>query len=187
MLNIYNIETSNYVNGNGCRYVLWLQGCDLGCVGCWNQQSWSFADRILKSVDEVFTQIKSLEHKLDGVTFSGGEPFLQSSELSQLAKLIKEKTLLDLQVFTGFNKDELIKKEQIELLNYTDILVAGRFDDTKKNNNQIVYILNDSIDTWQFNNSDVEIELDEDSNIKITGYPTNKLINEIKGDSDARV
>lgn len=180
MLNIYNIETSNYVNGNGCRYVLWLQGCDLGCIGCWNQQTWSFKKKILKSADEIFAHIKSLEHKLEGVTFSGGEPFLQAIELYKLAKLIKENTTLNLQIFTGFEKSELIKKESKKLLEYTDILVAGRYDNTKENNNQKVYLLNDKIDIWQFNNSDVEIDIDDDLNIKLTGYPTDKLIKTIK-------
>ncbi len=180
MLNVYNIETSNYVNGNGCRYVLWLQGCDLKCIGCWNKQTWSFKPKALKSVDEIFDQIKSLEHQLDGVTFSGGEPFLQASELSQLAKLIKEKTHLDIQIFSGFSKEELNEKPRIELLKYTDVLVAGRFDSSKFNNNQVVYLLNDNVDIWQFNNTDVEIEIQENMDIKVTGYPTNKLITKIK-------
>jgi len=67
------------------------------------------------------------------------------------------------------------------LLKYTDILVAGRFDNTKKNNNQKVYILNNNVPIWDFNNSDVEIEIDDNNHIKITGYPTSHLINELKG------
>ena len=187
MLNISNIESSNYVNGNGCRYVLWVQGCDLACIGCWNQHTWSFEDKMLRSVDEIFTQIQSLEDKLDGVTFTGGEPFLQALELSKLSLLIKENTTLDIQIFSGFNKEELVEDAQKELLKYTDILVAGRYDSVKENNNQTTYILNDDVDSWNFNNSDVEIDIDEDGNIKLTGYPTNQLIKKIKGTHDARV
>lgn len=187
MLNISNIETLNYVNGNGCRYVLWLQGCDLGCVGCWNKHTWSFEDKILKSTDEIYNQIKSLENKLEGVTFTGGEPFLQSEELSTLAQLIKKNTQLDIQIFSGFGKNELNTLAQKELLKYTDILIAGRYDNTKINNNQTVYNFNDDVDNWKFNNSDVEIDIDINGNITMTGYPTNKLINEIKGDENARI
>jgi len=180
MLNIYNIETSNYVNGNGCRYVLWLQGCDLKCIGCWNKQTWSFKPKTLKSIDEIFSQIKSLEHKLDGITFSGGEPFLQANELLGLSKLIKENTSLNLQIFSGFTKEELNDNLYADLLKYTDILVAGRFDSSKLNNNQKIYLLNNNVDVWEFNNSDVEIEINDDIDIKITGYPTDELISEIK-------
>lgn len=187
MLNISNIETLNYVNGNGCRYVLWVQGCDLACIGCWNQHTWSFEEKMLKSVDEVFTQIKSLEDTLDGVTFTGGEPFLQASELSKLSLLIKENTSLDIQIFSGFSKEELVEDAQKELLTHTDILVAGRYDSSENNNNQTTYILNDNVKSWDFNNSDVEINIDENGNIKLTGYPTNKLIDEIKGTTNARV
>lgn len=180
MLNLYNIETSNYVNGNGNRYVLWLQGCNLGCSGCWNQQTWSFENNILKSVDEVFDEIMNLKETLDGITFSGGEPFLQSLELSILAQKIKENTELSIQIFSGYEIDELAKPEDKKLLTYTDILVAGRFDEKKENNNQKVYRLNESSDLWQFENSNVEIEIDDDLNIKMTGYPTDRLINEVR-------
>ena len=33
---------------------------------------------------------------------------------------------------------------------------------------------------WSFNNSDIEIEIDEKSDITITGYPSNELIKNIK-------
>jgi len=180
VLNIYNIEKSNYVNGNGNRYVLWLQGCDLGCVGCWNQQTWSFEDKTLKSVDEIFEELMGLEDSLDGITFSGGEPFLQAKELSLLAKKIKKNTNLGIQIFSGYELEELVKEEDEKLLKYTDVLVAGRFDQTKENNNQKVYILNDSQEFWEFDNTDVEIEIDDDLNIKMTGYPTDRLINEVR-------
>ena len=175
MLNIYHIEKFNYVNGNGCRYVLWLQGCNLGCKGCWNKETWSFEENILKSVDEVFEKIKEIKDKIDGVTFTGGEPMLQAKELIKLAKKIK-KINLSIQIFTGFELEEL-NNEQKELLKYTDVLVAGRFDETKENNNQKVYCFNEE---WIFNNSDVEIDILDDGTIKLTGYPTNNLIKEIK-------
>ncbi|NVJ53920.1 MAG: radical SAM protein [Campylobacteraceae bacterium] len=187
MLNIHNIATSNYVNGNGCRYVLWLQGCDLACTGCWNTETWSFEKRILKTVDEVFKEIINLRDTINGITFTGGEPFLQSDELSKLAQLVKENTNLDIQIFSGFDIEELQSDFKKVLLNYTDILVSGRYDKNKINNNQSLYLLNKDIDPWQFNNSDVQIDIDINANIKITGYPTNKLIKMIEKENNARV
>ncbi len=180
MLNIFNIETSNYVNGDGNRYVLWVQGCNLKCIGCWNTQTWSFENKDLKSVSEIFTEIKGLEETLSGVTFSGGEPFLQANELYLLAKRIKEETSLSLQIFTGFEKDELVNKDQLKLLDQADTLISGRFDNSVVNNNQKLYILNNDITPWSFNNSDIEIEIADDLSIKVTGYPTNELIDNLK-------
>ena len=179
MLNIYHIEKFNYVNGNGCRYVLWLQGCNLGCKGCWNKETWSFEKNILKSVNDIFRDIERIKDKIDGVTFTGGEPMLQTKELILLAKKIK-KLNLSLQIFTGFEIDEL-DKTQKELLKYTDILVAGRFDESKENNNQKVYLLN--YEQWIFNNSDIEIDILDDE-IKLTGYPSDEFI---KGVSNAGI
>lgn len=187
MLNIHNIETSNYVNGDGCRYVLWLQGCNLACVGCWNTETWSFEEKTLKTVDEIFEEIVNLKDGIEGITFTGGEPFLQSEELSKLAQLVKENTNLNIQIFSGFAIEELQSNSQKYLLNNTDILVSGRYDKNKLNNNQSLYILNENIDPWQFNNSDVQIDIDENGNIKITGYPPSKLINELKRENNARI
>lgn len=180
MLNIYHIEKQNYVNGNGCRYVLWLQGCDLECIGCWNKKTWSFEKNILKSVDEIFEDIKSIEDKIDGITFTGGEPFLQSKELSKLARNLKIFLNKNIQIFTGFEKKELDTNDHLELLKFTDILISGRYDNTIENNNQKVYLLNEQVKAWEFNNSDIEIDIDENGDIMLSGYPTNDFINNIK-------
>jgi len=183
VFNIYNIEEKNYVNGDGCRYVLWLQGCSLGCSGCWNKDSWSNKPNILKSVDDIFDQIETLKDKLDGVTFTGGEPFEQSDKLSILAKKIK-KIGLNIHIFTGFELDELILEEHQELLKYTDTLVYGRFDTDKENNNQKVKYF--TKENWKFNNSDIQVDIDSDGNLNLTGYPSDEFIKNME-EINARV
>jgi anaerobic ribonucleoside-triphosphate reductase activating protein len=178
MLNIHHIETANFVNGDGLRYVLWLQGCNLACDGCWNREMWSFKDKILKNVDEVFQEIVSTPN-LDGVTFTGGEPFLQAEELSKLAEKVKLETDLTIQVFTGFEIEELTSTHQKRVLEFTDVLVSGRFDSTKENNNQKVKHLNSDVDIWNFNNSDIQIDIDHNGNLQITGYPIDSFIENV--------
>jgi anaerobic ribonucleoside-triphosphate reductase activating protein len=177
MLNIYHIEPSNYVNGKGNRYVIWVQGCNLGCKECWNKQTWSMKTKKLISCHSLFEDIKQ-QPNIDGVTFSGGEPLLQADNLLELAILIKETTTLDLHIFTGFELSEIVNNNQKKLLDLADTIVAGRFNPNKYNNNQKVY--RSEFSDWIFNNSDVEIELDENGDILITGYPTNELIKSIK-------
>jgi len=178
MLNLYKIESHNYVNGKGCRYVIWVQGCTFHCKGCWNQETWDCSNNHLKSVESIFSEIKALDD-IDGVTFVGGEPLLQSSELLKLAELIKNQTSLGIQIFTGFEPEEPKTDIQMKLLNAADTIVMGRFDSTKINNNQKVF--NNSSNIWNFNNTDVEIDLDENLNISVTGYPTDILLNTLKG------
>ena len=178
MLNIYHIEKANNVNGNGCRYIIWLQGCRFYCKACWNKQTWHFKKNKILSIDQILNDIKK-QPNLQGITLTGGEPLLQANELIKLIQLIKQQTSLELHIFTGFEQAENKTANQQKLINFADTIVFGRFDTNIENNNQQV-INQKSKSSWQFNNTDIEIEIDEDLNIVLTGYPTDKLINQIK-------
>ena len=39
---VHSMLRRSAVNGPGERAVIWLQGCDLGCRGCWNPTSHAF-------------------------------------------------------------------------------------------------------------------------------------------------
>lgn len=179
MLNIHHIEPSNYVNGVGGRYVIWVQGCSLGCVDCWNKQTWSTKEKILMSVDEIFQDI-SKQKGIQGVTFSGGEPFSQAEELCKLAELIKQRTDLSLHIFTGFELQELKSYSQKRMAELADTIVYGRFDKSKDNNNQKVIQQLDGHDRWVFNNSDIEVDISKDGSLTVTGYPSTYFISKIK-------
>ena len=177
MLNISHIETNNYVNGNGCRYVIWSQGCDFHCQQCWNKYTWSHNSNILKSVDDIFNDIMQTKN-IVGVTFSGGEPLLQANELLLLANKIKTETNLGIHIFTGFELYERRTQNQEELLKLADTIVYGRFNNSLPNNNQLV--VNNTINKWNYNNSDVEIDINDDLEILFTGYPTDNIIKTTK-------
>jgi len=179
MLNIHHIEPSNYVNGVGNRYVIWVQGCSLGCVDCWNKQTWSAKHKTLMSVDEIFQDI-SRQQDVYGVTFSGGEPFSQAEDLSKLAELIKQETNLTLHIFTGFELKELKSVSQKRLTELADTIVYGRFDKSKENNNQKVRQRLSGQDHWVFNNSDIEVDISKDGSLTITGYPSSNFVSQTK-------
>jgi anaerobic ribonucleoside-triphosphate reductase activating protein len=170
MLNIAHIERNNHVNGTGTRFVIWFQGCDFGCPHCWNKNTWNHSIANQLSVDALFEDIKQTSG-ITGVTFSGGEPLLQADELLELTLLLREKTELDIHIFTGFEPNEKRSNAQNGILSLANTIVFGRFDPTKENNNQKVESRN-----WDFNNSDVEIEIDNSGNLLLTGYPTDSLI-----------
>ncbi|HRR96652.1 MAG TPA: 4Fe-4S single cluster domain-containing protein, partial [Candidatus Ratteibacteria bacterium] len=89
---------------------------------------------------------------IEGVTFTGGEPFLQSKELLSLSKLIRCKNLT-IVCFTGYQYEDILKGKipyGKELLNYIDILIDGRFIKEEKtfliwrgSRNQKVYFLSE--------------------------------------------
>ena len=95
------------VNGPGRRVVVWFQGCNLRCSGCWNQSTHAFDPSRGVPVEDVGEWILGCPD-VEGVTFSGGEPMQQADELLALAQLLHtSRPNLSLGMFTGYNLDEL--------------------------------------------------------------------------------
>lgn len=123
------------VDGPGIRYTVFVQGCPHHCVGCHNQHTHDFNGGKMHDMEKIFEEIK-INPLLSGVTFSGGEPFCQAKELSELGEKIK--TLgLDIITYTGFTFEYLIENSNDEncyklLLETTDYLIDGKFDENKK-------------------------------------------------------
>lgn len=91
--NIDSIETMGLVDGPGIRVVIFLQGCHLRCLYCHNPETWDLKTKKLKSVDEIVDKVlryKNYISKNGGVTFSGGEPLLQSEFLKECAIRLKK-------------------------------------------------------------------------------------------------
>src|SRR5258708_6434891 len=111
---VHSMLRRSAVNGPGERAVIWFQGCDLGCRGCWNPSSHAFdptRDRPPPGwpVEEVGEWILACPG-IEGVTFSGGEPFQQAPELRQLCEHIRaRKPALSIGVFTGYTLRELVQ------------------------------------------------------------------------------
>lgn len=120
------VQRDSIVDGPGIRTVVWTQGCPHNCPGCHNPQTFAFDGGELVDVEDVIKIIK--EAKLqNGVTFSGGDPMMQAKELLPIAKAVKELGL-SLWSYTGFTYEALLKRpDAVELLQYIDVLVDGRF------------------------------------------------------------
>jgi len=135
MLRLFGEVTESITDGPGLRYVIFTQGCPHYCPGCHNPESHSFTDGYLVEEEKVIEEILK-NPLLDGVTLSGGEPFMQASELARVAKAVKEKKLSVI-VYSGYTFEELIslskdRRGYSELLSYTDVLIDGRFEIDKK-------------------------------------------------------
>lgn len=124
MLNINTVIKESIVDGEGLRYVIFVQGCPHHCKGCHNPQTWRTDIGNAITIESLLDDIKS-NPLLDGVTFSGGEPMLQSEELTKLAKEIK-KLGLNIWCYTGFTYEQ-IKESKKDFLKYIDVLVDGKF------------------------------------------------------------
>ena len=117
--------------GPGPRFALWTQGCLLRCPGCCNPQMWPLLPRHVLDAAEVMAMVDAArrEHGIEGVTFLGGEPFLQARGLAELARRCRAAGLT-VMVFTGFWREQLVDDAYAgasELLAACDLLVDGPF------------------------------------------------------------
>lgn len=130
-LRIAGIVEESIVDGPGIRLVVFTQGCNHNCIGCHNPESHSFSGGKLIDIEEILDMIKE-NPLLDGITFSGGEPFEQAIECSILAKKVKELGL-NVIVYTGYTFEQILKNDQFkELLLQTDTLIDGKFEIEEK-------------------------------------------------------
>ena len=118
----------SHVLGPGRRYVIWTQGCRRRCPGCLTPESRRLDGGVEIGIDALCNDILSRPF-IDGLTISGGEPFLQAEGLAQLLdKVHMVRPELTVIVYTGYQKDEL---ESVpfskELLSYVDVLIDGQY------------------------------------------------------------
>ena len=121
-------------NGPGMRYVLFTQGCKIGCPECQNKHTWSMNGGVLMTYEEIINHINESPF-ITGVTLSGGDPIDQAQQTSELCLKIKEERPdLNIMLYTGRTLEQLkaLKNKHIEtILNTIDYLVDGRFESDK--------------------------------------------------------
>ena len=125
-------DTSNW---SGINSTLFVSGCTHCCKGCFNQEAWSFnyGKPYTKEVEDLFISYIKDTH-VDGVNLLGGEPFQQDLDIIlNLVKRIKCETNKPIHMWSGYVWEELIQDpKKVEILNYIDTLVDGRFEIDKK-------------------------------------------------------
>ena len=127
-LRIAGVVADSIVDGPGIRYTIFTQGCPRNCPGCHNPQTHDPSGGTETTVAAVLEAIRS-NPLLDGVTFSGGEPFMQAAPLVEIARPVKAMGL-DVVVYTGYQWEELIEANNSdwnELLSLVDVVVDGPY------------------------------------------------------------
>ena len=128
-MRLSGITQESLVDGPGLRYVVFTQGCEHQCPHCQNPETWDIGAGKEYSVRQIVRFFKKQKKTIRGVTFSGGEPFLQASELAEAAR---EARLIgwDVVTYTGFTYEELIEDNNSgvqALLAASDILIDGKY------------------------------------------------------------
>ena len=131
-IRIAGTVSESIVDGPGFRYTVFVQGCPHNCAGCHNPQTHDPSGGKLVDTDELFKEC--VEDPLNkGVTFSGGEPFLQAAALYELGKRFKERGM-SLWCYSGWTFEELkARGEDVQdLLSIVDVLVDGKFIEERR-------------------------------------------------------
>jgi len=132
-IRIFGIVHDSIVDGPGLRLAVFFQGCNRGCEGCHNPESWPIGGGRETTAQALLSEIEK-NPLLTGVTFSGGEPLLRAGALIPLAKGIKERGL-DLAIYTGWTFEDILDdgdKDVLTLLEYASVLVDGAFKAEEK-------------------------------------------------------
>ena len=170
------------------RYILWVQGCNRHCEGCIAKDSWDMSGGMEIAASELENEILSTEN-IEGITISGGEPFLQAEELCTLLKGVKTKRDLGVIVYTGYKFAE-IKDSPLTAL--CDLVIDGEYIDGLNDNlslrgssNQNVIEITDRYSNvvgkyYGRQGRKTEILFDKDG-VRLVGIPRKEELNLYKG------
>lgn len=122
------LEHDSIVNGDGLRAVLWTQGCPNHCPGCQNPETWDFEGGFLVDVEEIKSRLKEFKGQ-SGITFCGGEPFVQPEACKEIADFCRKELGWNVWSFSGFTYEQITAQggAALEFLKSLDALIDGPF------------------------------------------------------------
>ena len=192
---IHGFVAHSRVNGPGVRAVVYCQGCNLGCAGCWNPATHAFVGPP-RGMQDVAEQVAAAHrtHVIDGVTFSGGEPMQQALDLLDLIRLLKRtRPELSIGMYSGYTEYELesgrfwtqlgIAQEARrriweDIKQHLDFAVLGRFVAARPSTlplrtraNHVLLLLGDRYCEEQFKPLEFEVHIETQGLVQITGFP----------------
>ena len=192
---IHGLVSHSRVNGPGVRAVVYFQGCNLGCVGCWNPATHAFVG-LPRRVQDVAEQVATAHrtNSLDGVTFSGGEPMQQARDLLDLIRLLKSaRPEFSIGMYSGYTEPELDGgrfwtcdgigerascRVWADIKQQLDFAVFGRFVAARPSQrpmrtsaNQVLRLFSDRYREEHFKPLEFEVNIESAGLVQITGFP----------------
>jgi len=133
-IRLAGVTEESCVDGPGLRFVVFVQGCPHACPGCHNPETWNTNGGSLMEIADLVEQIGRKASLIDGVTISGGEPFLQIEPCLELIRSIRDKyPQLSIMIYSGYTLEKLqATHPACEMLALCDILVDGPFIQEQK-------------------------------------------------------
>ena len=156
---IHATEARSRANGPGSRFVIWMQGCTLGCAGCFNPTTHDALGGRDVAIEELAAEMaRARDAGSEGLSLSGGEPLQQAEGAAALLDAARSLGLSTL-AFSGYTLEELrALPHGSEVLARLDVLIDGRYVSTERlatglrgSQNQRIHLL-----TPRYTMSDIE-------------------------------
>jgi len=183
-------------NGPGLRAVVFFQGCTLACPGCFNPDTHRFTgtEVSVHAVAELVIRAYE-EYRIEGVTFSGGEPMQQAPALLELMQTLRRQVPgLSFGLFSGYSELELVlgrysiwgcdysEPERCrlwqEIREHLDFAVLGRFNETQPSGlplctsrSKALRMLTSRYGVKDYGPQSVEVIIHSDGRAQVTGFP----------------
>lgn len=172
--------------------MIWFHGCNHLCPGCIAGTMNETDEYEPYSPEQLAAWVLS-NKGIEGITLSGGEPFEQPTELlERFLEIIKSESPLSVLCYTGNCYENLLKTVQYEgVLRHIDVLIDGEYQidedagqQWRGSGNQRFHFLTErylnEAQTWQNTfERQVEIELDLQGKLLISGVPSKDFINKL--------
>lgn len=183
-INLHAIEPRSRANGPGSRFVLWFQGCSLGCAGCFNPGTHAPTSQDRRTVDVLVDEILSQGDAIEGITLSGGEPFQQPDAALALVSAVRARSALSILIFSGYTLEEIRAMPQgPAILEQIDVLVDGRYEPRQRlgrglrgSANQRIHLLSERYGAGDVEATpEAEIRIDAQGRVVLTGVDPLRL------------
>jgi len=130
LLRIADTIQDSIVDGPGFRFVVFTQGCLRHCPECHNPHTWDPSGGKEVTVDSLYKTLSS-NPLTDGLTLSGGEPYLQAAACAELAQRAKAGGF-NVWCYSGYTFEEILEISKTDsgfkaLIESTDVLIDGMF------------------------------------------------------------
>ena len=188
---VSNIQRMCFHDGPGIRTTVFFKGCNLKCPWCSNPENVKFEiekyidnntekefgyEIELKELEKEILKDKVYFDKEGGVTFSGGEPLLQSEKIEPLLKNLKEKDI-NICVETALMVPEKYLEIALKYVDefYVDIKILDE-EICKKILNGNIKLYYKNLDKLFLSNKNVTLRLPMSEEYTITEKNTEKIL-----------
>lgn len=132
-LRLYMTAPCSEVLGPYKRFIVWVQGCKRRCKGCIAKDAWALDGGELVEIDSLVQQILQ-QDAIEGITISGGEPFLQQEALCELIARVREHKDVGVIIYTGMKYSEI---ENTALAHFADLIIDGEYVEELNDNKSL--------------------------------------------------